>query len=995
MKKVYLLLCALVACVGATWAAPITALSDAVVGKVFTIRSQNRGAFVYDAKNEGYVSGSARSGYGTLDNTDKNFLFAFVKEGDNFFLYSIGAGKYAAYAGDGVALQDAAPAAGVSFLASTGGTKDQFPTVIAIDGSHQLNMSADQKKGILTDWNNTGDVGNMLAIEEVDGCEIDNSTRVFTDNRIRFTYSYKYNGTELATQAVVGVVGSAYPTPSQTLTFGIEAITPAGTIQASDADNTVEVACKVSDDFPFEYFSSYEDITTWYGAKLHSNQTHWMKWTGSAIAFTDGELPAGDAAYAWGFVGDPINGFKVYNKSAGGDVMLDDSNPCSLSAGDFVAKAGASRTNTMADGYFTLKFDGQEYLNYQSGQVKRWWDNDEGSTWKLQEMDLSADAAAKAAKAEALALINTSSILFGSADVDGTLANVAKKAIDGYTYNPTLESDVAAAVAFYNEKVNEMCAAVDKEVAFYNKNRGTSGRYMVVRDAILLEGAEAGGTAIFRVKGVAGTNHFTIQNLANERYIPNTSGASSRIQLSLTPGEFTIKSFGEDNNFAFICTTPEDSRHNSLHLDGGYKVVVWEADNATNASVWEIQEPTHKDMDLNAGKERVKNQALEAALTLKNSLNAIQIGDKLGEYTASEEALAAYQAAKAAIPEAAGNRTFEELLPLKDNLQTAYNALQIVQPNGRAFVISGKKTGRFLTMKGVATSGENANRLKMVAGQANADIFLLTEANEMVSYTQGYGLTKSEEVAPVGDAINTMTFTNGAAVSYYTIRSNHSGNIYLYDNQNKDVLCSNNVTADDNTDWTLTEVSELPIKMNLVGGAYYATFNAPVRVVIPAGLKAYSASVEDGSNVMTLTKVVEDGVLEANTPVILYSASNVASLAISRNDGTAASSNVLSGTNQKILNGSDNYVLGKNNEDVVGFYKYTAANVPAFKVYMHMEGGAEGRAFSFRFSDIETAIDAIEGDNSSNAVIYDLAGRRVQKAAKGLYIVNGKKVMYN
>lgn len=74
MKKVYLLLCALVACVGATWAAPITALSDAVVGKVFTIRSQNRGAFVYDAKNEGYVSGSARSGYGTLDNTDKNFL---------------------------------------------------------------------------------------------------------------------------------------------------------------------------------------------------------------------------------------------------------------------------------------------------------------------------------------------------------------------------------------------------------------------------------------------------------------------------------------------------------------------------------------------------------------------------------------------------------------------------------------------------------------------------------------------------------------------------------------------------------------------------------------------------------------------------------------------------------------------------------------------------------------------------------------------------------
>ena len=39
-------------------------------------------------------------------------------------------------------------------------------------------------------------------------------------------------------------------------------------------------------------------------------------------------------------------------------------------------------------------------------------------------------------------------------------------------------------------------------------------------------------------------------------------------------------------------------------------------------------------------------------------------------------------------------------------------------------------------------------------------------------------------------------------------------------------------------------------------------------------------------------------------------------------------------------------------------------------------------------------IESIEGaENAANAVIYDLSGRRVQKAQKGLYIVNGVKVI--
>ena len=47
---------------------------------------------------------------------------------------------------------------------------------------------------------------------------------------------------------------------------------------------------------------------------------------------------------------------------------------------------------------------------------------------------------------------------------------------------------------------------------------------------------------------------------------------------------------------------------------------------------------------------------------------------------------------------------------------------------------------------------------------------------------------------------------------------------------------------------------------------------------------------------------------------------------------------------------------------------------------------------AFVFGDEETAIKSVEAENASEA-IYDLSGRRVSKALKGLYIINGKKVV--
>lgn len=73
----------------------------------------------------------------------------------------------------------------------------------------------------------------------------------------------------------------------------------------------------------------------------------------------------------------------------------------------------------------------------------------------------------------------------------------------------------------------------------------------------------------------------------------------------------------------------------------------------------------------------------------------------------------------------------------------------------------------------------------------------------------------------------------------------------------------------------------------------------------------------------------------------------------------------------------------------------TEGNVVTYKID-EVGYGHAWRLMSIEDADIDITgignVNAAEGSNKANE-IYDLSGRRVQKAAKGLYIVNGKKVL--
>ena len=127
----------------------------------------------------------------------------------------------------------------------------------------------------------------------------------------------------------------------------------------------------------------------------------------------------------------------------------------------------------------------------------------------------------------------------------------------------------------------------------------------------------------------------------------------------------------------------------------------------------------------------------------------------------------------------------------------------------------------------------------------------------------------------------------------------------------------------------------------------------------------------------------EKGAVIADVPVLVGEAENVeGNLFVAATDEIASLPSV---------DGEyTNYILNKKN-GVLGFYKANNKKVAAGKAYLKMLTGS-GAAEFIGFDGEVTAIESLTAENANNE-IFDLQGRRVAKAAKGVYIVNGKKVV--
>ena len=181
---------------------------------------------------------------------------------------------------------------------------------------------------------------------------------------------------------------------------------------------------------------------------------------------------------------------------------------------------------------------------------------------------------------------------------------------------------------------------------------------------------------------------------------------------------------------------------------------------------------------------------------------------------------------------------------------------------------------------------------------------------------------------------------------------------------------------------------------NAAGDAKWATFYN----------KLYSFEADENTQVFkaelsgsTITlHEVDNKIVDAGTAVVLKSSGNPV-MTLTTEASSNTDSNSLEGVSNAEGTTSDGtmYVLNYKAATGVGLYKLTSGKkLGVGKAYLTYSGsGAPG---FFGFGDDATSIKSLTPDPSPNgegSEYYDLQGRRVAQPTKGLYIVNGKKVV--
>ena len=335
----------------------------------------------------------------------------------------------------------------------------------------------------------------------------------------------------------------------------------------------------------------------------------------------------------------------------------------------------------------------------------------------------------------------------------------------------------------------------------------------------------------------------------------------------------------------------------------------------------------------------------------------------------------------------------EFVVKVYNGLENKYITLQCV--NG----------GKYLT----STIGTTSDCRRLVMNANEKDVFYYT-GNALLSYTEGKYMKVSakgqryemywDEVGvetPVaigiqanGDGMYSVTLGNKNEF----VNNNTTGYRYLHGtNGYTDSGTSSSLPTDNGYKWYVEEVTSLPVT---ISAAKYATFYAPVAVTVPAGVTAYTATVDAANNKVVLNEV--DGVIPANTGVVLYSeTAGTYNFAIT-DDVEAIEGNALRGSAAATYytTAGTYYALGLV-DGVVAFYKDEFKNNRfqnnSHKAYLYVANASDAANFSFRFPGT-TGVEEVETENGEVKTIFDLTGRRVEAiTAPGIYIVGGKKVL--
>lgn len=170
----------------------------------------------------------------------------------------------------------------------------------------------------------------------------------------------------------------------------------------------------------------------------------------------------------------------------------------------------------------------------------------------------------------------------------------------------------------------------------------------------------------------------------------------------------------------------------------------------------------------------------------------------------------------------------------------------------------------------------------------------------------------------------------------------------------------------------------------------YATYSADYAVnYSELGLTAYTLTVDEINK--TVTAKAFTGVVPAGGAVLVKGdASKAYTLTPATTEGDATFATDLK-TGATKADGTQYGFTTKFGTPAFAQVQ-SGQDIPAKKGYIVLSGTLAAK-YSICFGDEATGIHTIEATSAANAAMYNLAGQRVDKAYKGIVIVNGKKYL--
>lgn len=179
-----------------------------------------------------------------------------------------------------------------------------------------------------------------------------------------------------------------------------------------------------------------------------------------------------------------------------------------------------------------------------------------------------------------------------------------------------------------------------------------------------------------------------------------------------------------------------------------------------------------------------------------------------------------------------------------------------------------------------------------------------------------------------------------------------------------------------------------------VSAIKFATYVPTCNVVAPADVKVYTAKVNEDKSAVVLTEVSAGSVIAKGTPVLVGAEEGSYNFAATADEATTVADNDLKAAAADTKgDGATIYALVEQDGKAVFAPLKEGVAVSLGHAYLELPAASATRFYSIQFGGETTGINEVNAAAKADGAYYTLQGVKTGKAAKGIYIHNGKKVV--